>query len=151
MQELKDTKLLLKTNANAVKAPEDMEGIPTIPCALIFSLHVQQLEQGGFTLANGMYRWPKLRSVECILLCPIQLKFSSIYKLFLLCVFACRSLAKLVDLIRICKNSTFKFVSDPLLKEQLQNRISDMHTHNLETLVWTSSDDNLIISLVNCA
>ncbi|KAF6037990.1 KNDC1 [Bugula neritina] len=90
-----------------------MEGIPTIPCALIFSLHVQQLEQGGFTLANGMYRWPKLRS-----------------------------LAKLVDLIRICKNSTFKFVSDPLLKEQLQNRISDMHTHNLETLVWTSSDDN---------
>jgi hypothetical protein len=34
---------------------------PTIPCALYFLLHLQQLEIGGFTLANGMYKWQKMR------------------------------------------------------------------------------------------
>ena len=67
IQELDDIKLQLKTEASAIRPPEDVPGLPTIPCASLFALHVQQLEQGGFTLANGMYRWPKLRYAYFIL------------------------------------------------------------------------------------
>lgn len=34
---------------------------PTIPCILLFLLHVQQEEIGGFRLANGMIRWNKIK------------------------------------------------------------------------------------------
>ena len=38
---------------------------PTIPCILLLCLHVQQLEIGGFRLANGMYKWTKMKYVCC--------------------------------------------------------------------------------------
>ena len=61
LQELDDIKLLLKTDSHALQLTDDTNGLPAIPSALLFVLHVQQLEQGGFTLANGLYRWQKLR------------------------------------------------------------------------------------------
>ncbi|XP_072883616.1 kinase non-catalytic C-lobe domain-containing protein 1 isoform X3 [Hemitrygon akajei] len=36
---------------------------PTLPCARILAMHVQQLEIGAFTMANGTYKWPKLRKI----------------------------------------------------------------------------------------
>ena len=65
-QELDDVNILLRTDSQAILLPEESSSLPTIPCALLFALHVQQLEQGGFTLANGMYRWPKLKYVFCL-------------------------------------------------------------------------------------
>ena len=34
---------------------------PTIPCFLLFVIHVQQQELGGFTLPSDMYKWTKMR------------------------------------------------------------------------------------------
>uniref|UniRef100_A0A8C4X9H2 Uncharacterized protein n=2 Tax=Erpetoichthys calabaricus TaxID=27687 RepID=A0A8C4X9H2_ERPCA len=37
--------------------------LPTIPSAHVLAMHVQQLEIGALTMANGAYKWPKLRNI----------------------------------------------------------------------------------------
>jgi hypothetical protein len=51
----------IKSEPLALLQDKDSHMYPTIPCALYFLLHLQQLEIGGFTLANGMYKWQKMR------------------------------------------------------------------------------------------
>ena len=63
-EELASLKLFLKSD-NACFSGEkgSQRRAPTIPCVLLFLIHVQQQEIGGFKLANGMFRWSKMKSV----------------------------------------------------------------------------------------
>lgn len=51
----------LKSEALWLMSEKDCHIYPTIPCALYAALHLQQIEIGSFTLANGMYKWDKIR------------------------------------------------------------------------------------------
>lgn len=53
-----------------------------------------------------------------------------------------RSLARLVDNIRLCKNYTYRFTENSDLNEVLQNRMSELYTHRLETLIITATTDS---------
>ena len=57
--------LQVKVNGEPMAMMQDKDShmYPTIPCVLYFLLHLQQLEIGGFTLANGMFKWQKMRCV----------------------------------------------------------------------------------------
>lgn len=78
---------------------------PTIPCFLLFVIHVQQQELGGFTLPNDMYKWTKLRST-----------------------------ARLVDQIRLFKQMRYAFQTDDEVKERLKQRIQECKSENLHAL-----------------
>ena len=54
---------MLKTDASWLIQGDAFRRRPTIPSALLFIMHVQQEELGGFLLANGMFKWTKLRLV----------------------------------------------------------------------------------------
>jgi hypothetical protein len=63
MDELSFLQGSLKSNSLHQGADIGRARCPTIPCVLLFLLHVQREEIGGFTLANSMYKWSKIRSV----------------------------------------------------------------------------------------
>lgn len=48
--------------------------------------------------------------------------------------YICRSLAHVVDIIRLCKRFSYTFESDVELREQLMNRVTEINTHSLENL-----------------
>ncbi|KAH9500932.1 hypothetical protein Btru_069231 [Bulinus truncatus] len=64
MNELANTKIKLKSETTWLMSEKDWHLQPTIPCALYVALQIQQLEIGSFTLANGMYKWDKMRSIS---------------------------------------------------------------------------------------
>ncbi|XP_015758547.1 PREDICTED: protein very KIND-like [Acropora digitifera] len=53
--------VLLKTDSSWLMRGESSREKPTIPCFLLFVIHVQQQELGGFTLPSDMYKWTKMR------------------------------------------------------------------------------------------
>lgn len=53
--------VLLKTDSSWLMKSEASRDKPTIPCFLLFIIHVQQQELGGFTLPSDMYKWTKMR------------------------------------------------------------------------------------------
>ena len=53
--------VLLKTDSSWLMRSESSREKPTIPCFLLFVIHVQQQELGGFTLPSDMYKWTKMR------------------------------------------------------------------------------------------
>ena len=53
--------VLLKTDSSWLMKNEASREKPTIPCFLLFVIHAQQQELGGFTLPNDMYKWTKMR------------------------------------------------------------------------------------------
>lgn len=56
--------------------------------------------------------------------------------------FCCyRSLASLVDIIRLCKIYRYEFGENSDLIDALSNRISEMNSHSLENLVITGNSD----------
>ncbi|CAH1783767.1 unnamed protein product [Owenia fusiformis] len=105
MEELTTTRVFLKSDSNCLMKSEDVYEVPTIPCALLFLLHVQQLEIGGFKLANGLCKWHKIRSI-----------------------------AKVINQIRIFKEHTYTFESDPDLQDSLRQRMREFREHDLQTL-----------------
>ncbi|XP_064630511.1 uncharacterized protein LOC135489206 isoform X2 [Lineus longissimus] len=105
MEDLTQVKAYLKKdNMCLVQSPEAKLG-PTIPSVLLFLLHVQQLEIGGFTLANGMFKWTKMRSI-----------------------------ARVIDQLRIFKDYYYEFESSPDLEDTIQQRIQDYRECDLHTL-----------------
>uniref|UniRef100_A0A8C4WX84 Uncharacterized protein n=1 Tax=Eptatretus burgeri TaxID=7764 RepID=A0A8C4WX84_EPTBU len=68
MDELSSLKVFLKSDMECLLKDNDVSRCrPTLPCVRIFCMHVQQLEIGSFTMANGMYKWPKLRTLaRCV-------------------------------------------------------------------------------------
>ena len=58
--------VLLKTDSCWLMKSEASRDKPTIPCFLLFIIHVQQQELGGFTLPSDMYKWTKMRYMVLI-------------------------------------------------------------------------------------
>ncbi|XP_030841143.1 uncharacterized protein LOC584262 isoform X1 [Strongylocentrotus purpuratus] len=85
---------------------------PTLPATLLFLLHVQQLEIGGFQLTNGMFKWTKLRSI-----------------------------AKLVDGIRIFQETSYSFDVDSSLPGQLKQRIEEFSSQDIHVLAARHSSN----------
>lgn len=56
--------VLLKTDSSWLMKSEASRDKPTIPCFLLFVIHVQQQELGGFTLPNDMFKWTKMRYID---------------------------------------------------------------------------------------
>lgn len=105
LEELKAVKVLLKTDSSWLMKSEASREKPTIPCFLLFVIHVQQQELGGFTLPNDMYKWTKMRST-----------------------------ARLVDQIRLFKQMRYAFQTDDEVKERLKQRIQECKSENLHAL-----------------
>ena len=61
----------LKSDPDILMKEKDSYLLPTIPSVLYFLLHVQQLEIGGFRLANGMYKWGKMRLASILFVIKI--------------------------------------------------------------------------------
>ncbi|CAN0011599.1 unnamed protein product [Lampetra planeri] len=64
MNQLNDVKMFLKRDGMCLMEEGCHVKNPTIPCARIFAMHVQQLEIGAFTMASGLYKWSKIRSIS---------------------------------------------------------------------------------------
>uniref|UniRef100_S4RWP6 Ras-GEF domain-containing protein n=1 Tax=Petromyzon marinus TaxID=7757 RepID=S4RWP6_PETMA len=64
MNQLNDVKMFLKRDGMCLMEEGGHVKNPTIPCARIFAMHVQQLEIGAFTMASGLYKWSKIRSIS---------------------------------------------------------------------------------------
>ncbi|XP_076104710.1 kinase non-catalytic C-lobe domain-containing protein 1-like isoform X4 [Mytilus galloprovincialis] len=63
MEELTTTRIFLKSDVGSLLSNKDSHMYPTIPSVVLLLLHIQQCEIGGFKLANGMYKWSKMRSI----------------------------------------------------------------------------------------
>ncbi|XP_035256897.1 kinase non-catalytic C-lobe domain-containing protein 1 isoform X2 [Anguilla anguilla] len=63
LEELRTVQVFLKSDNLCLMEGERFKRKPTIPAAHILAMHIQQLEIGAFTLANGAYKWPKLRNI----------------------------------------------------------------------------------------
>lgn len=105
LEELKAVKVLLKTDSSWLMKSESSRDKPTIPCFLLFIIHVQQQELGGFTLPSDMYKWTKMRSV-----------------------------ARLVDQLRLFKQMRYAFQTDEEMKARLKQRILECKNENLHAL-----------------
>ncbi|XP_067858527.1 kinase non-catalytic C-lobe domain-containing protein 1 [Heptranchias perlo] len=67
MEELTAVQVFLKSDSLCLMEGDSFRKQPTIPCARILAMHVQQLEIGAFTMANGTYKWPKLRKIAKVI------------------------------------------------------------------------------------
>jgi hypothetical protein len=105
IEELAAVRIFLKTDSMCLSSSTEERSRPTIPCILLFLLHVQQLEIGGFTLANGMYKWTKLKK-----LCAV------------------------VDQIRHFKQIPYHFTPDPGLQGLLRQRIEELSQQDIHAL-----------------
>ncbi|XP_078669312.1 kinase non-catalytic C-lobe domain-containing protein 1-like isoform X2 [Branchiostoma floridae x Branchiostoma belcheri] len=105
MEDLNAVKVILKSDSSCLVDSENHRGRATIPPTLLFLMHVQQQEIGAFTMANGMYKWAKLRSI-----------------------------ARLIDQIRLFKEHRFQFEADNELQQLLWQRIQEFRGHDLQML-----------------
>ncbi|XP_021355503.1 protein very KIND-like isoform X2 [Mizuhopecten yessoensis] len=96
IEELSSVRLFLKNDGMAITSVTNSHLLPTIPSVLLFLFHVQQQEFGSFQLANGMYKWSKIRSIS-----------------------------KIIDQIRIFKGHLYGFEPDFDLQDDLQLRIRE--------------------------
>ncbi|KAL3864884.1 hypothetical protein ACJMK2_006531 [Sinanodonta woodiana] len=98
MEELSALKMVLKNDPlSLMQHVKDCHLYPTIPSILLFLLHVQQLEIGGFQFANQMFKWGKIRS-----------------------------LAQVIDQIRIFREHVYCFEAKYELQDTLQHRIREL-------------------------
>ncbi|XP_078269828.1 kinase non-catalytic C-lobe domain-containing protein 1 isoform X2 [Rhinoraja longicauda] len=105
MEELTGVQVFLKSDSLCLMEGDGFRTQPTIPCARILAMHVQQLEIGAFTMANGTYKWPKLRKI-----------------------------AKVISQIRAFQEKPYAFSTDLELQTRLRQQIShfsDVDVHGL--------------------
>ncbi|XP_077992476.1 kinase non-catalytic C-lobe domain-containing protein 1-like isoform X1 [Glandiceps talaboti] len=105
MQELTAAKMFLKSDSQCLVEGESHRDQPTLPSTLLFLMHVQQLEIGSFTLANGMFKWTKMKTI-----------------------------GKLIDQIRVFKERHFNFEADPELQLLIRQRIMEFQDQDLHML-----------------
>ncbi|XP_068746052.1 ras guanine nucleotide exchange factor Y-like isoform X2 [Montipora capricornis] len=117
LEELKAVKVLLKTDSSWLMRSESSREKPTIPCFLLFVIHVQQQELGGFTLPSDMYKWTKMRCV-----------------------------ARLVDQLRLFKQMRYAFQTDEELKDRLKQRIHECKNENLHALASENASNFYLAS-----
>ena len=109
-------------------------GMPTL-----FSLiHLSTLGSDARCAGISIYLYQMTSLLdECELL--IKLISFNIILRWICCI--CRSLALLVDVIRLCKIYKYEFTENSDLIEALSNRVSELNSHSLESLVITASSD----------
>ncbi|KAM9325062.1 kinase non-catalytic C-lobe domain-containing protein 1 [Gastrophryne carolinensis] len=67
LEELKAVEVFLKSDSLCLMKGDRFRTLPTIPSAYLLAMHVQQLETGGFTMANGAFKWSKLRNIAKVI------------------------------------------------------------------------------------
>ncbi|XP_076460857.1 uncharacterized protein LOC143293637 isoform X2 [Babylonia areolata] len=112
MEDLEAEQVKLKGEPMALMQTKDSHICPTIPCVLYFLLHLQQLEIGGFTLANGMYKWQKMRSIS-----------------------------QMIDQIRIFREHEYGFEPDIELQSLICRRLHELSDRDLHS-VAAAHDNN---------
>ncbi|KAJ8316887.1 hypothetical protein KUTeg_004791 [Tegillarca granosa] len=112
LEDLNNTRMFLKNDARSLMDNKDSHLFPTIPSILLFLLHVQQQEIGGFTLANQMYKWSKMRSI-----------------------------CQVIDQIRIFKNHIYGFEPNYELQDILQQRMREFSGQDVH-IVASQHDTN---------
>ncbi|GFO14629.1 protein very kind-like, partial [Plakobranchus ocellatus] len=112
LDQMTAAKMKLKSEALALMSEKDCHVFPTIPSALFLALHLQQAEIGSFTLANGMYKWDKMRSI-----------------------------CEIVDQARIFRDHEYGFRLDQDIQRALKRRLEDFSDQDLHT-VASSQDNN---------
>ncbi|KAK6482233.1 kinase non-catalytic C-lobe domain-containing protein 1-like isoform X1 [Huso huso] len=95
MEELKAVQVFLKSDNLCLMEGDRFKKLPTIPSAHLLAMHVQQLEIGALTMANGAYKWPKLRNI-----------------------------AKVVSQVHAFQENVYTFVPDLDLQAYLRHRIA---------------------------
>ncbi|XP_022080573.1 uncharacterized protein LOC110973789 isoform X2 [Acanthaster planci] len=111
-EELCAGKVLLQGDSESLIKGDAHKGSPTLPSTLLFLMHVQQLEIGGFTLANGMYKWTKMKSI-----------------------------AKFVDQIRVFQEHAFTFDPNKELQDLLRQRILECCDQDIHVLAARHSSN----------
>ncbi|XP_015202555.2 kinase non-catalytic C-lobe domain-containing protein 1 isoform X1 [Lepisosteus oculatus] len=95
MEELKAVQVFLKSDNLCLMEGEQFKKLPTIPAAHILTMHVQQLEIGALTMANGAFKWSKLRNI-----------------------------AKIVSQVHAFQENAYNFIPDLELQAYLKQRIA---------------------------
>ncbi|XP_060697767.1 kinase non-catalytic C-lobe domain-containing protein 1 [Hemiscyllium ocellatum] len=104
MEELIAVQVFLKSDSLCLMEGDSFRR-PTIPCTRILAMHVQQIEIGAFTMANGTYKWPKLRK-----------------------------LAKVISQIRAFQEKHYMFTPDLELQAHLRHQISHFSEVDIHVL-----------------
>ncbi|KAK7109186.1 uncharacterized protein [Littorina saxatilis] len=121
MDDLEALQVKVKGEPMALMQDKDSHMYPTIPGTLYFLLHLQQLEIGGFTLANGMYKWQKMRSI-----------------------------CQMIDQIRIFREHEYGFEPDYELQSLIGRRLHELSDRDLHT-VAAAHDNNFRRAVSNTA
>ncbi|XP_066549409.1 kinase non-catalytic C-lobe domain-containing protein 1 isoform X2 [Amia ocellicauda] len=95
LEELRAVQVFLKSDNLCLMEGEQFKKLPTIPADHVLAMHVQQLEIGAFTMANGAYKWPKLRNI-----------------------------AKVVSQVHAFQENLYAFVPDVELQTYLRHRVA---------------------------
>ncbi|XP_071827638.1 uncharacterized protein [Apostichopus japonicus] len=104
-EELEAAGVLLKGDCDFLIRGDHHKTLPTLPCVHLVLMHIQQLEIGGFKLANGMYKWPKLKSI-----------------------------AECVDQVRVFQEHRYTLNSDEVLQGLLKTRIQEFRNSDIHIL-----------------
>ncbi|XP_056385479.1 kinase non-catalytic C-lobe domain-containing protein 1 isoform X2 [Hyla sarda] len=105
LEELKAVEVFLKSDSLCLMKGDRFRTLPTIPCAYLLAMHIQQLETGGFTMANGAFKWNKLRNI-----------------------------AKVVSQVHAFQEIPYSFTPDPDLQFYLRQRISHFSDADISVL-----------------
>ncbi|KAH0623632.1 hypothetical protein JD844_006586 [Phrynosoma platyrhinos] len=110
MEELKAVEVFLKSDNLCLMEGERFKTSPTIPSAHVLAMHIQQLETGGFTMRNGMYKWTKLRNI-----------------------------AKVVSQVHAFQENSYAFPPDHQLQSFLRHRIASFNDADISALAAVNS------------
>ncbi|XP_069836233.1 kinase non-catalytic C-lobe domain-containing protein 1 isoform X2 [Dendropsophus ebraccatus] len=105
LEELKAVEVFLKSDSLCLMKGDRFRTLPTIPSAYLLAMHIQQLETGGFTMANGAFKWNKLRNI-----------------------------AKVVSQVHAFQEIPYSFTPDPDLQFYLRQRISHFSDADISVL-----------------
>nr|KAI8756211.1 kinase non-catalytic C-lobe domain-containing protein 1-like [Biomphalaria glabrata] len=112
MNDLNNTKIKLKSESTWLISEKDWHLQPTIPSALFVALQIQQLEIGSFTLANGMYKWDKMRTIS-----------------------------EAVDQLRIFRDHEYGFQPQPDVQLSLKRCLSEFSDKDLHVVASTQENN----------
>ncbi|XP_073402619.1 kinase non-catalytic C-lobe domain-containing protein 1 isoform X1 [Dendrobates tinctorius] len=105
LEELKAVEVFLKSDSLCLMKGDRFRTLPTIPSAYLLAMHIQQLETGGFTMANRAFKWNKLRNI-----------------------------AKVVSQVHAFQEIPYSFSPDPDLQFYLRQRISHFSDADISVL-----------------
>ncbi|KAG9470186.1 hypothetical protein GDO78_018681 [Eleutherodactylus coqui] len=105
LEELKAVEVFLKSDSLCLMKGDRFRTLPTIPSAYLLAMHIQQLETGGFTMANGAFKWNKLRNI-----------------------------AKVVSQVHAFQEIPYSFTPDPELQFYFRQRISHFSDADISVL-----------------